>query len=116
MEENFGVEAGADDVAEVVRQGTLGVEYFYGLGGLFGIHGVGAADGQQGQIDIFQVMHFGDEVGVASIIDASVGDVDDEAEPIIFFGVELFIEIIGGNGSYAEAIPIEGLAGWEGPA
>ena len=80
-------------VADVCLAIVIGEEHvrfddFCGTNQLVGGHGVGLVAGQEGDVDVFDVGHFGNVFGVAGNIDAQAVDGQDVAI-VASFGVEV---------------------------
>ena len=84
----------------VVGEEDAGTDEAGGTEELVGCHGVGLVAGEKGDVDVVEVCHLGDVLGVAGNVDAEAVEGEDVAV-VASFGMELempFGDVVGRNG------------------
>ena len=93
-------------LAIVIREQHLRFDHPRRIDELLDGHRVGLVTGEEGNIDVLDVGHFGDVLGVASDIDFQAIQGEDEAV-VPTFGVELLVAfrgVVGGYGLHGEVV------------
>jgi hypothetical protein len=104
---------GEGDLAIVHGHHHGGVHQTGGLDGGGGVHGGQSPGGQQGDIDR-EVLHFGDEVGVAGVVDLQTIDRKHVPQPVLVPGMHGLAQVVGPNGCHRDRPHDLGFPGGQG--